>query len=113
MPRFEVFVPAAPPKLPIDLTLRIDAEHWLAALKTGLQRLGVAEVVCAPLPLSHGLTRGSHGALPLPAPATLELLRGAPVRAAGSDRELVTPTGAAIASTSAAMAASRHFCTAR
>jgi GAF domain len=40
MPRFEVFVPAAPPKLPIDLTLRIDAEHWLAALKTGLQRLG-------------------------------------------------------------------------
>jgi len=40
MPRFEVFVPAAPPKLPIDLTLRIDAEHWLAALKTGLQRIG-------------------------------------------------------------------------
>jgi hypothetical protein len=43
MPRFEVFVPAAPPKLPIDLTLRIDAEHWLAALKTGLQRLGEAQ----------------------------------------------------------------------
>jgi hypothetical protein len=40
MPRFEVFVPAAPPKLPMDLTLRIDAEHWLAALKTGLQRMG-------------------------------------------------------------------------
>jgi hypothetical protein len=40
MPRFEVFVPAAPPKLPIDLTLRIDAEHWLAALKTGLMRIG-------------------------------------------------------------------------
>jgi uncharacterized protein (DUF111 family) len=53
--------------------------------------------VCAPLPLSHGLTHGSHGALPLPAPATLELLRGAPVRDAASDRELVTPTGAAIA----------------
>ena len=44
MPRFEVFVPAAPPKLPIDLTLRIDAEHWLAALKTGLQRLGEAHM---------------------------------------------------------------------
>lgn len=44
MPRFEVFVPAAPPKLPIDLTLRIDAEHWLAALKTGLQRLGETQM---------------------------------------------------------------------
>lgn len=44
MPRFEVFVPAAPPKVPIDLTLRIDAEHWLAALKTGLQRLGEAQM---------------------------------------------------------------------
>ncbi len=44
MPRFEVFVPAAPPKLPIDLTLRIDAEHWLAALKTGLQRIGEAQM---------------------------------------------------------------------
>jgi uncharacterized protein (TIGR00299 family) protein len=65
----------------------------------GLHRLGINELVCAPLPLSHGLTRGSHGALPLPAPATLELLRGAPVRAAGSDRELVTPTGAAIVTT--------------
>ncbi len=44
MPRFEVFVPAAPPKLPIDLTLRIDAEHWLAALKAGLSRLGEAQM---------------------------------------------------------------------
>jgi len=44
MPRFEVFVPAAPPKLPIDLTLRIDAEHWLAALKAGLQRIGEAQM---------------------------------------------------------------------
>lgn len=44
MPRFEVFVPAAPPKVPIDLTLRIDAEHWLAALKTGLQRLGEGQM---------------------------------------------------------------------
>ncbi len=40
MARFEVFVPAAPPKVPMDLTLRLDADHWLGALKTGLQRLG-------------------------------------------------------------------------
>lgn len=40
MPRFEVFVPAAPPALPIDLTLRLEAESWLAALRTGLEKIG-------------------------------------------------------------------------
>ena len=43
MARFEVFVPAAPPKLPVDLTLRLEADHWLGALKTGLGRLGEAQ----------------------------------------------------------------------
>ncbi|MHB8708292.1 MAG: nickel pincer cofactor biosynthesis protein LarC [Desulfuromonadales bacterium] len=75
----------------------VDAIIDIVGTAIGLHRLGVDKVICAPLPLSQGLTRGSHGALPLPAPATLELLRGAPVRDAGSDRELVTPTGAAIA----------------
>jgi hypothetical protein len=42
MPRFEVFCPAAPPVLREDLTLRVDAEHWLAALKLGLQKVGGA-----------------------------------------------------------------------
>ena len=40
MPRFEVLVPAAPPALPHDVTLRVDAENWLAALKAGLEKLG-------------------------------------------------------------------------
>jgi len=40
MARYEVFVPAAPPKVPMDLTLRLEADHWLGALKTGLKRLG-------------------------------------------------------------------------
>lgn len=40
MPRFEVFCPASPPELPEDVTLRLDAEHWLAALKAGLRRSG-------------------------------------------------------------------------
>jgi GAF domain len=40
VPRFEVFVPAAPPALPADVTLRVDAENWLAALKAGLEKLG-------------------------------------------------------------------------
>jgi len=44
MPRYEVFVPAAPPALPMDVTLRIEAEHWLAALKSGLQKIGGAQM---------------------------------------------------------------------
>jgi hypothetical protein len=40
MARYEVFVPAAPPRVPMDLTLRLDADHWLGALKSGLKRLG-------------------------------------------------------------------------
>jgi hypothetical protein len=44
MPRFEVFCPAAPPAVPVDVTLRVEAEHWLAALKAGLQKVGGAQV---------------------------------------------------------------------
>lgn len=75
----------------------VDAIVDIVGTASGLHRLQIDTVACAPLPMSQGLVRGSHGALPLPAPATLELLRGAPVSHAGSDRELVTPTGAAIA----------------
>ncbi len=40
MARFEVFIPATPPGLPMDVTLRVQSENWLAALKTGLQKMG-------------------------------------------------------------------------
>lgn len=50
MARFEVYVPEAPPGLPAALTLRVDAAHWLAALKAGLDRFGLpappAHVLC-------------------------------------------------------------------
>jgi pyridinium-3,5-bisthiocarboxylic acid mononucleotide nickel chelatase len=62
-----------------------------------LDLLKVDEVRCAPLPLSHGFVQTAHGAFPLPAPATVEILRGCPVRDGHCDQELVTPTGAAIA----------------
>ncbi|MDT8441398.1 MAG: nickel pincer cofactor biosynthesis protein LarC [Desulfuromonadales bacterium] len=75
----------------------VDAIVDIVGSVIGLHLLQVDRLVCAPLPLSHGLTRGAHGPLPLPAPATLEILKGHPVRAAGCDRELVTPTGAALA----------------
>ncbi len=75
----------------------VDAIVDIVGSAIGLELLGVQEIVCAPLPLSSGVIRGSHGAMPLPAPATLQILQGQPVRNADSDRELVTPTGAAIA----------------
>jgi uncharacterized protein (TIGR00299 family) protein len=62
-----------------------------------LEELEIEQVICSPLPAGRGVVAGAHGALPLPAPATLELLRGAPIVGVDVDRELVTPTGAALA----------------
>ena len=75
----------------------VDAIVDIVGSAIGLHLLEIHEVICAPLPLSSGMTQGSHGSIPLPAPATLQILSGQPVRNAGSDQELVTPTGAAIA----------------
>ncbi len=55
-----------------------------------------ATVSCAPLPMGRGFAKTAHGIIPLPAPAVLEVLDGAPTKYAGIDGELVTPTGAAI-----------------
>lgn len=59
-------------------------------------RLGIEEVYVDPLPLGSGTVRCAHGEYPLPAPATLELLRGCPVEPTSEVEELVTPTGAAL-----------------
>jgi hypothetical protein len=64
----------------------------------GLDALGVEAVYASPLPLGRGFVRGAHGQIPLPAPATLALLKGAPVVGSDLDVELVTPTGAALLS---------------
>jgi uncharacterized protein (TIGR00299 family) protein len=66
-----------------------------------LDLLDVTEVYCSELPLTSGRVRSAHGALPVPAPATLELLRGTDAvwRSVPTDGELVTPTGAALVAT--------------
>jgi uncharacterized protein (DUF111 family) len=61
-----------------------------------IRHLNPAVISASPLPMGHGFIRCRHGRMPIPAPATLELLRGAPVYDAGTRGELVTPTGAAI-----------------
>jgi uncharacterized protein (TIGR00299 family) protein len=65
----------------------------------GLDALGVERVHVSPLPLGGGAVETAHGRLPVPAPATVELLRGFPVYDNGVAAELVTPTGAAILTT--------------
>ena len=64
----------------------------------GLHELGIAQVYASPLPFSGGSVTGAHGKLPLPAPATAELLAAAraPLVPCDAAVELVTPTGAAI-----------------
>lgn len=64
-----------------------------------LDDLAVERVASSPLPFARGLVRAAHGVLPLPAPATLSLLAGAPLVGVETEAELVTPTGAAIAAT--------------
>ena len=79
--------------------------HELGALDTivdvtgvllGLELLGVERVICSPVPLGRGTLTGSHGRMPLPAPATVALLTGAPVVGVDHALETVTPTAAAL-----------------
>src|SRR6476659_6522347 len=62
-----------------------------------LHLLGVERVVCSPLPTGRGFIRCAHGLMPVPPPATAELLKGCPLRQVDGEGELVTPTGAALA----------------
>jgi len=64
-----------------------------------LHLLGVERVICSELPTGRGTIATAHGLLPVPAPATAELLRGVPLRRADVEAELTTPTGAALATT--------------
>ena len=61
-----------------------------------LESLGIGSVRSGPVAVGTGTVRGSHGLLPNPAPAVVELLVGAPVRGADREEELTTPTGAAL-----------------
>ena len=61
--------------------------------------LGIETVACAPINTGSGTVKTEHGVLPVPAPATAELLTGKPIYARGPAKELTTPTGAAIAAT--------------
>jgi uncharacterized protein (TIGR00299 family) protein len=77
----------------------VDAMVDIVCAAVGADALGVDEIVCSPLNVGGGTVQCAHGTLPVPAPATLELLKGAPVYSSEVKVELVTPTGAAIVKT--------------
>lgn len=74
----------------------LDAIIDIVGVCAGLDLLGVSRVTCAPIAQGTGMTRSDHGLLPVPAPAVLALLAGAPTYATGEAVELCTPTGAAL-----------------
>jgi pyridinium-3,5-bisthiocarboxylic acid mononucleotide nickel chelatase len=79
----------------------VDAIVDIVGTCLGLDYLDIAKIYCSPLPTGGGTVRAAHGILPVPVPAVLKLFssRQVPVYSNGIDRELVTPTGAAIAVT--------------
>jgi pyridinium-3,5-bisthiocarboxylic acid mononucleotide nickel chelatase len=77
----------------------VDSIVDIVGAAIGFELLGIDEFSCSALDVGAGQVKTAHGLLPVPAPATAELLRGAPMYTSGIARELVTPTGAAIATT--------------
>ncbi|MGA7751315.1 MAG: nickel pincer cofactor biosynthesis protein LarC [Candidatus Sulfotelmatobacter sp.] len=77
----------------------VDAIVDIVCAAVGIEALDVGEIICSPLNVGGGTVKCAHGTFPVPAPATVELLKDAPVYSSGVQAELVTPTGAAIAKT--------------
>jgi uncharacterized protein (TIGR00299 family) protein len=74
----------------------LDSIADIVGVAAALHSLGIARGLASPLPLTRGTVHTRHGLLPVPAPATLEVLSGFPVYGVDVEGEFVTPTGAAI-----------------
>ncbi|KJR42506.1 protein of unknown function DUF111 [Candidatus Magnetoovum chiemensis] len=77
----------------------IDCMIDIIGAALSLDYLGVDEVIASPINAGSGFVKTAHGTFPAPAPATLELLKGIPFYTSNIERELTTPTGAAIVKT--------------
>jgi uncharacterized protein (TIGR00299 family) protein len=77
----------------------VDAIVDIVGACIGFHALGIEKFACSPLNVGGGTVKMAHGVLPVPAPATATLLQGKPTYSNGVQRELVTPTGAAIVAT--------------
>lgn len=77
----------------VDAILDVVGSVW------ALEKLGVDRICCSPLPVGGGVVECDHGVMPVPAPATAELLKGVPIESGGGLGELLTPTAAAVLTT--------------
>jgi uncharacterized protein (TIGR00299 family) protein len=76
----------------------LDSIIDIVGIVYALEWLGADRIVCSPLNVGGGVVQSAHGLFPVPAPATVRLLEGAPVYGGTVQKELVTPTGALIVS---------------
>lgn len=74
----------------------VDTITDIVCAAAGLDALGATRWLCSPVNVGSGFVNCAHGRMPVPAPATAELLKGVPVYSAGPEMELTTPTGAAM-----------------
>src|SRR5205814_7692112 len=77
----------------------LDSIADIAGAAIGLDLLGVERFTSRSVPTGGGTVKCEHGVMPVPAPATAELLKGVPLGASNIQAELTTPTGAAILTT--------------
>jgi uncharacterized protein (TIGR00299 family) protein len=77
----------------------VDAIVDIVGACIGFEALGIEKFACSALNVGGGTVKMAHGVLPVPAPATANLLQGRPTYSNGAQKELVTPTGAAIVAT--------------
>ena len=77
----------------------VDSVLDIVGTCVGMELLEISELICSPLNVGSGRVNAAHGSLPLPAPATMELLKDIPVYSTGVEGEMVTPTGAALVAT--------------
>ncbi|HWR16503.1 MAG TPA: nickel pincer cofactor biosynthesis protein LarC [Terriglobales bacterium] len=77
----------------------VDAIVDIVCAAVGSEALGVDAWICSPINVGSGTVQCAHGRLPVPVPAVVEMLKGVPVYSSGIEKELTTPTGAAIVKT--------------
>ncbi len=77
----------------------VDAIVDIVGSVAGLELLGIDRIYASAINTGQGYVMAAHGKLPVPAPATAELLKNVPIYSSGTEKELTTPTGAAIITT--------------
>jgi hypothetical protein len=77
----------------------LDSVVDIAGAVWGLRRLGIERIYVSRVNVGTGFVKCEHGTIPVPSPAALSLMRGKPIYSSGVEKELLTPTGAALLST--------------